>query len=155
MTKFLLKFFMFSFTVFWLFSCHEIVTYSEVPEIKYLRFNTNDSTIEFSFTDGDGNIGLNQGDSIIGDSVLDRNLFIKLFQKTDSVFEEVNLFIPLNYIIPYIEPQGQNKTLIGKMVFSFSSIKPFPYDTFKFSFYIVDNSFNKSNIVLTPSLTFN
>ena len=62
--------------------------------------------------------------------------------------------IPTNYrIINLPEPQGQNKTLRGDIEIELKGYGTFP-DTFKLSFYIVDRSFHKSNMVLTPELSF-
>ncbi|NOZ48243.1 MAG: hypothetical protein GXO79_15920 [Chlorobi bacterium] len=141
--------------IFWLISCHKIETYPDTPQIEYKEFSKNDSSIVFSFIDGDGDLGFDQGDSLIGDSVLKHNLFITLYNKVDTNFQKVLFDIPLFYIIPNVVPQGQNKTLKGEIKFTFNSIKPFEYDTFKFEFYIVDNALHKSNKEITPPLTFN
>ena len=138
-----------------LFACRKIESYPDTPQIKYVKFEQTDSSITFSFIDGDGDIGFEQGDSLIGDSIIKHNLFITLYEKVDTVFEEVLFQIPLFYRIPNVMPQGQNKTLKGEIVFSFSAIKPFDYDTFKFEFFIIDNAFHESNKEITPALTFN
>lgn len=141
----------------WLSSCHKVVIYPDTPQIKFEKFNKDDSSITFSFIDGDGNIGIPQGDTMIiyeGDTVK-YNLYFTLYEKKDSIYEEFIYDPPLFYRIPYIEPQGQNKTLKGEIVVSFAAINPFDPDTFKFEFYILDNTLNQSNIEITPPLTYN
>lgn len=137
-------------------SCHKIETYPSTPQIEYLKFYKEDSSISFSFIDGDGDIGFLQGDTIFtpdGDTVAE-NLFVTLYEKIDSVYEEVSLLIPLYFRIPNIVPQGVNKTLKGEINFKFNLIG-LEIDTFKFEFYIVDNALHKSNIETTPALAFN
>jgi len=136
------------------FGCKKIETYPPEPYIEFVEFNKNDSSVSFSFIDGDGNIGFEQGDSLVGDSIIRYNLFVTMYEKVDSLYEEVIWDPPMYFRIPYIEPQGQNKTLKGEINFKFA-YKPFDYDTFRFEFYLIDNDINKSNLEKTPNLSFN
>lgn len=142
--------------IIFLSGCHKIETYSNTPQIEYLDFFEEDSSVSFSFVDGDGDIGFRQGDTIftsLGDTVVE-NLFITLYEKVDSTYEEVSLLLPFYFRIPYVAPQGVNKTLKGEINFKFN-YNPIVIDTFKFEFYITDNALHKSNIETTPPLTFN
>lgn len=136
-------------------SCRKIETYSTTPYIEYLKFYREDSSVSFSFVDGDGDIGMKQEDTIIvyGSDTVKYNLYTTLYEKADSVYEEVSLELPLYFRIPYLEPQGVNKSLKGEINFKFN-LTGLEIDTFKFEFYIMDNALHKSNIETTPALTF-
>ncbi|MBI5219677.1 MAG: hypothetical protein HY958_12175 [Bacteroidia bacterium] len=148
------------------FSCRKPKKYSDIPEIHYKSFylrDTNDQlnnvkmgTLTFSFIDGDGDIGLRQGDTFPPYDSSKYNLFTTLFQKTDSGFEEIHLDNP-NYRLPYIDvSEGQNKTVKGDIKIDFTYNYPLKYHTIKYKFYIMDRAFHKSNtdstgeIVLKP-----
>jgi hypothetical protein len=106
----------------------------------------------FDFEDGDGDIGLKPTDSLSVDST---NLFLTMYSKTDGTFTEVSgedLKTTLNYRIPYIEREGQNKALIGEIQVDFDYLLTFEYDTIKYSFFIVDRALHKSNVETTPEI---
>lgn len=148
------------------FSCRRIESYPVEPSIKFKSFTLRD-TIEplleipgkigelvFSFVDGDGDIGLPQSDSTTKDSV---NLFFTLYEKIDGEFlkvDEDDLETPIDYRIPFIEMEGQNKTLKGEIQVDFFYIKIFliKYDTIKYEFYLVDRALNQSNVETTPEI---
>ena len=148
-------------------SCKKIESLPEIPSISFNSFILKDTTITdllgnegkigeltFDFEDGDGDIGLTQPDSLSVDST-NFNLFFTLFGKIDGEFIEVSendLEPPLNYRIPYIEKEGQNKTLIGEIQVDFRYYHTFEYDTIKYSFFIVDRALHKSNVETTPEI---
>ena len=145
-------------------SCKKIESLPEIPSISFNSFILKDTTdvlgnegkigeLIFDFEDGDGDIGLIQPDSLSVDST-NFNLFFTLFGKIDGEFIEVSendLETPLNYRIPYIEKEGQNKTLIGEIQVDFIYLL-FEYDTIKYSFFIVDRALHKSNVETTPEI---
>lgn len=145
-------------------SCQKIESLPEIPSISFKSFILIDTTdvlgnegkigeLTFDFEDGDGDIGLTQPDSLSADST-NFNLFFTLFSKTDGEFIEVSendLETPLNYRIPYIKKEGQNKALKGEIQIDFIYLL-FEYDTIKYSFFIVDRALHKSNIETTPEI---
>ena len=145
-------------------SCQKIESLPEIPSILFKSFILIDTTdalgnegkvgeLIFDFEDGDGDIGLTQPDSLSADST-NFNLFFTMFSKIDGEFIEVSendLEAPLNYRIPYIKKEGQNKALKGEIQVDFIYIM-FVYDTFKYSFFIVDRAFHKSNVETTPEI---
>ena len=145
-------------------SCKKIESLPEIPSISFKSFILIDTTdvlgnegkigeLTFDFEDGDGDIGLTQPDSLSADSS-NFNLFFTLFSKTDGEFIEVSendLETPLNYRIPYIKKEGQNKALKGEIQIDFIYLL-FEYDTIKYSFFIVDRALHKSNIETTPEI---
>jgi len=151
-----------------IFSCQKIITYSDIPQIKFKSFTLKDTVdaidniiklgeLVFSFIDGDGDLGLEQPDSIQQNDTIIVNLFFTLFEKIDGQFQKVDeedLETPLNYRIPYMEREGQNKTLKGEIQVNFEYYI-IEYDTIKYEFYIVDRALHKSNVETTPEIIFN
>ncbi len=144
--------------LFYSTSCYRVETYPDIPQIEFVEFHDEDSSVTFSFIDGDGNIGIEQNDTFIafGGDTIRYNLFTVLYEKVDSLYEEVIFAEPeaLNFRIPNVQPEGINKTLKGEINFKFI-FNPLVIDTFKIEFFIYDNELNKSNIEITPGLTFN
>ena len=146
-------------------SCKKIESLPEIPSISFKSFILIDTIdalgnegkigeLTFDFEDGDGDIGLTQPDSLSADST-NFNLFFTLFDKIDGEFIEVSendLETPLNYRIPYIEKEGQNKALKGEIQVDFLYYHTFEYDTIKYSFFIVDRALHKSNVETTPEI---
>ena len=146
-------------------SCKKIESLPEIPSISFNSFILKDTTdvlgnegkigeLIFDFEDGDGDIGLTQPDNLSVDST-NFNLFFTLFGKIDGEFIEVSendLETPLNYRIPYIEKEGQNKALKGEIQVDFRYYHTFEYDTIKYSFFIVDRALHKSNVETTPEI---
>jgi hypothetical protein len=145
-------------------SCQKIESLPEIPSISFKSFILKDTTdalgnegkigeLTFDFEDGDGDIGLTQPDSLSADST-NFNLFFTMFDKIDGEFIKVpedDLKAPLNYRIPYIKKEGQNKALKGEIQVDFIYLL-FEYDTFKYSFFIVDRALHKSNVETTPEI---
>lgn len=139
-------------------SCLKGVQYPPEPVIELISVVFTDSIepqlgnkmyiglITFGFTDGDGNIGVNQGDTT-------ENMFV---HEIGIVNGEHQAPIDLSYTIPYLTPDGQNKSLKGEIDVELflepAPPKPHVYDTVIFELYIVDRSNNKSNIITTPTI---
>jgi len=145
-------------------SCKKIESLPEIPSISFKNFTLIDTIdalgnegkigeLTFDFEDGDGDIGLTQPDSLSADST-NFNLFFTLFSKTNGEFIEVSendLETSLNYRIPYIEKEGQNKALKGEIQVDFIYLL-FEYDTIRYSFFILDRALHKSNVETTPEI---
>ncbi len=148
------------------FSCRKIESYPVIPEIEYKSFTLRDTIdplgnpgkigeLVFSFVDGDGDIGLPQPDSTSKDTT-NYNLFFTMYEMLDGEFikvDEDDLETPLNYRIPYIVSEGQNKTLKGEIQVDFFYLI-IKYDTIKYKFYIVDRALHKSNDQETDTIFF-
>lgn len=149
---------------FVLFSCRKTVTYPEIPEIEYLGFSLRDTTdllgniglvgkLVFSFVDGDGDIGLKQPpDSVDPGDPEYSNLFFTMFDVQNGILVEIGddeLEFPLYYRIPYLKPQGMDKSLTGEIEVEFTYLL-FEYDTITYDFHITDRAGNVSNTESTP-----
>lgn len=154
-------------------SCNDEDVYPETPEIEYNSFVKifNPSTglydrgvLKFSFTDGDGDIGLEQGET---EPPYDYNLFIDYYelqfgdtvkvyitQYNDSTLQYDTL--NFNARIPMLTPDGSNKSIKGDIedtLFMYNYQGDF--DTIMFDAYIVDRALNKSNRIVTPLILRN
>lgn len=154
--------FLFSFL---LFSCLKKEDYSNIPKIEFESFTKlseitgidNRGILRIEFTDGDGDIGLD--DSEIA-SPYDYNLFITFFEKQKGVWVKPVIYTDndsieysFNARIPIITPLGQNKSVKGIIedtvyINNFTS----PYDTICFEVYIKDRALNKSNTIRTDDI---
>ena len=145
--------------------CLKREQFSEIPELSYNAHYFQDSLLYlvFTFKDGDGNVGLKEGEDgpliIDGDTVYVRgvkidpasNLFMEYFGKNAGEWTYHTLF---QYRMPFIEPEGKNKALEGEMTVEI--FRPFtnslPYDTIKFVCQFYDRANNKSNVVETEEI---
>jgi hypothetical protein len=147
-----------------LYSCRKPENYSEIPEIEYLSFFIRDTTdllgnrglvgeLTFSFVDGDGDIGLRQpADTVDPEDPDYTDLFFTMYVMQNGVLTELDendLQFPLNYRIPYLEPEGQDPSLKGEIKVEFLYLF-FEYDTIQYDFYIIDRALHESNVESTP-----
>lgn len=133
------------------FSCEDIEFSSEVPEISFKDFRIADTTLIFTFIDGDGDIGLEQSDTtgpFNPDSIYYYNLFTELFKWQDTSFVQHEFKLPPNFRILRIPtPEGVNKTVNGDIEVKMKESFPVePSDSFYYRFYIYDRALNKSNV---------
>ena len=140
--------------------CQEPPVYPDVPFINYESFflyiNVNSleqevltGKLNFSFTDGDGNIGFEPWPDTVAISLPDTqryNLFLQLYDYQDNQFVE----IPeedggyLKYIIPYLDKQPLSGTVSVTIEYPIID-----YDTIFYTFFLYDRDYNKSNMDTT------
>lgn len=138
-------------------NCKKEDTYPVTPQItfksltKFQNVAQNDSLeVVFSFTDGDGDVGTAEGDSV------NRDVFVKLFEMKNGVFVEyVNPAAPLEYNIPYLVPRGNNSALVGDIKINIDYNILQPNDTIRYELYMMDRARNKSNTVTTSTIVTN
>lgn len=156
-------------------SCGKIAEYPIEPIISYVSFAkvANNSGIDdkgilnISFTDGDGDIGLNPEDTFVPfnkGSIYYYNFFISYFEKQKGVWKLIPLLsynsesmhydtITFNSRLPYITPRGNNKNIKGNIEIElFINNYSSNYDTIKYSVFIVDRAFHHSDTVETPAI---
>lgn len=150
-------------------SCKKKDEYPDTPSIVYESFIKlrnaqgieEKGILEFSFTDGDGDIGLFSWDTV---APYDYNLFITYFEKQNGEFKEVVLTwfnnetqqldtINFNARIPIINHTLEDKSYKGKIEIELFINNPFSdFDTIRFDAYIVDRALNESNTITTPEI---
>lgn len=142
--------------------CLIVPEYPEEPEITSLSLTQSGSSAELviGFTDGDGNLGLADADTVgvhCPDTCINHwNVFCEYYELQNGVW--VHEFIdwtddnsiPFYYRIPRVEPTGQNPALVGEIAIDM----PFYYlltewDTARFDVKIVDRDLNVSNVETT------
>jgi len=150
------------FIISLLASCLKREEYPIEPHIEFVNFikYVNDAGIEdkgvliFSFTDGDGDIGLNAADTLPpfhqgGDFYYNLYIFYKEMQ--NGVLTSISLPQPFHTRLPVITPSGRNKAIKGEMEIKLDIYNPLTtFDTICFDFYIVDRALHVSNTVSTP-----
>ncbi len=151
-------------------ACPKPQSYPEEPQITFEQVELKDSTdllgnsnkvyrLKFGIIDGDGDIGLKESDTsgiYSHDSIYSNNLFTTLYEIVNGDTLKVDSSKQRNFRVPYVQPQGQNTTLIADIFvninFSRNGDGDLTYDSIYFNFYIVDRKLNKSNIQSTPVL---
>jgi len=158
--------------IMFLWACPQPQSYSKIPQIKFKQvtlFDTIDDItlnnpakgykLRFSLIDGDGDIGLKETDTIgvDVDTVYVNNYLAMFYEVRNGDTILVDSLNRYNYRIPYIEPQGQNKTLLADIyidyVFNYDRYNNLKYDSVMFEFFVIDRKLNKSNSEKTPILS--
>ena len=134
----------------------------EFPPEPMLVFKSYDQAAEparltVSFTDGDGDIGLDQGDTLAPfnpGSPWYHNFFVDYYKMQNGQWELQVFTLPLYYRIPVITPTGQNKTLEGDIAVEISPLvlPQLPGDTVRFGVHIADRALHESNTVFTEAI---
>jgi hypothetical protein len=161
--------------IFW--GCPEVEQVSPIPEVHFLSMKFgqvydsalgqifNAGTLEFSFIDGDADLGVYDdvnSNTSLPDSVK-YGIFINFFEKIDGNYiERFNVqetdtipeldTIPFNQLFPYdekLDRVGQNKTIKGVVRIVILFPLSLQYDTMRFEFYIRDRALHKSNVEYT------
>ena len=148
-----------------LFSCLKREEYPLTPIVEYksfYNFQADSAYFTFKFTDGDGDFGLKPEDTTGGfskNSIYYYNLYIKyLYKKSDGNWSAFFNPSPLvndtqyyKFRVPFIEQEGQDKSMNGEIRVKLSELRPSStHKNIKYIFYIYDKAFNKSNVVTTP-----
>ena len=128
-------------------SCLNPPEYDVVPQITLMNTSplelnqqSDSLTIQFSFTDGDGDLGLKTTESGSNVCLFDSRL--------------ANNFC-YEYRIPYIEPRGNVKAISGDVSIVVPSITCIPghlTDTLQYRIQITDRAGNLSNSITTPKI---
>jgi len=143
-------------------SCQKSKEYPIEPEIDMSTRQVyhNPAKIIITFTDGDGDIGFHESDTLPPFNFVDDgngnsenkyyyNLLLYYFEKNDGVWEEIETLVPYSYRVPYITPTGQNKALNGEIEVDIvlSGARP---DSIRFEIELIDRALHESNRLVTP-----
>ncbi|NQX90845.1 MAG: hypothetical protein HRT74_01655 [Flavobacteriales bacterium] len=145
-------------------SCLPDSSFPPEPKISFKSFTVSDgdAVLSIDFTDGDGDIGLNQGDTT-GINCPDTcrfyyNLFCEYYELQNGEWVHIELDpelgeIPFYYRVPFATPSGQNPALDGTIDIDMPNYFLFGtgFDTARFEVQLVDRSLNESNKVVTSS----
>ncbi len=151
-------------------SCLKPESFPPEPAIEFVSFEAQGDSgiIVFSFTDGDGDIGLNQDQldpPFDTSSLYYYNLYIHYYEMMDGDWVRGtadpggNNFptadsITFSYRIEDITPIGQNKALRGEIQII---MEPYYFnsysnhnDSLRYELMLIDRSLNHSNLLETP-----
>ena len=121
----------------------------------------NPSKMFISFTDGDGDIGFYDGDTLPPYNYVEDpfnkyyyNLLLYYFEKDDELDEwiPIDLAVPYYYRVPYLTPTGQNKSLKGEIEVDITLPINRP-DSVRFEIELIDRALNESERITTPTIT--
>lgn len=114
-----------------------------------------------SFTDGDGDVGLGQGDTLppfCPSCTYHQNLKLEYEEWRHGTWVHIPLLpeagqVPFYYRIPRVTPTGQNPALQGTIALDMPTwFLNSNYDSLRFRIELWDRSLNVSNAIYTPVL---
>ena len=150
--------FFFIFSVFFfasISSCKKENVYPIEPviEMSDRQQYQSPSMMIVSFTDGDGDVGFAEGDTLYPYNYTGENgnkyyynLLLYYFEKIDDEWVPVELAINYFYRVPYLTPTGQNKSLKGEIEVAISLPANRP-DSIRFEIELIDRALNESNML--------
>ena len=148
-------------------SCMQENNFPETPAIKFNQIINKTDSIQLwiDFTDGDGDFGLEQGDTTgsFDDCLRQYNLYLTYQEKQNGVWidngaAEPGILdpcvnedaVPFYYRVPWARPTGQDQTQEGTIKLRMQTYYlPSEYDTCRFRIQIVDRSLKESNVVFS------
>ncbi len=153
------------FLLFNIVACLKEESFPVEPNIVFKDFNKiknntnidNKAILKFSFTDGDGDLGLDDGDTFYPYNFKGANyynLIVERYEKINGVM--VKDTFPTKARIPLIKPSGQNKSVKGDLEIELFINNPMSnYDTIQIEAYIFDRDLNKSNLIKSQEIKIN
>jgi hypothetical protein len=146
-----------------LYSCIKKDEFPVIPAIQWEGYSVMRNTagydslgfLKISYTDGDGNIGLYDSDTV---APYKYNFFVKMLQMKNGSLQEIifpDTNLNFNARIPILTPTGKNKNIKGEiemMIQIYFASPILTSDTIAFDLYIMDRDLNKSNVIRTPFL---
>ena len=137
-----------------LFTCKKNENFSDIPYLEFIGHTIKDSVdalgnltkiceLHLYFTDGDGDIGLFDEDTI---APFDYNIFVNYFEMDNDSLQQINVNPPYHIRIPNLTPTGQNKSLKVDVKYDVD-ITYRNSDTIKFELKLFDRALNESEWV--------
>ena len=165
-------------------SCQKPVEYPVEPEIAYEGFTylfnpdntfTGEGVISFSYTDGDGDLGLDDSDTLSPFGPQDAhyyNMEVDYLKSVNGVFVKTPLLSPhvptsesdtvvwdtitFNARFHRLRDNDEPKAISGTMDYRLTVQNPFsPNDTIKFEIRILDRALHESNTIQTEAICTN
>jgi len=134
-------------------SCRKIEEFPPEPEIEFvdfLQFGADSAQLIFAFTDGDGDIGLRDKDTI---APYDYNVFLTYYEMENGVWITPVLSTPFWYRVPMLRDRDSDKALQGDINVDLSPFYARPgADTIRYDVVLRDRALNESNRITTPNI---
>jgi hypothetical protein len=144
--------------------CKKFETYPIEPAIEYIGLTKipnglgydDKGILKIAFTDGDGDIGLSQGDTLPPfnpGSEYYYNFYIFYYEKQNGQYVKFEANPPIHARILPIVSDVSDRGIKGEIEIELEINNYFsPYDTVIFETYIYDRALHKSNIVRSPEI---
>lgn len=137
-------------------SCLKREEFPPEPAIAFKSFEQfgDSASLTISFTDGDGDVGLDASDTqppFDTASEFYYNLFVDMDRLVNGTWTPVDLLVDLQYRIPRITPTGQNKALEGEIAVALTGW-PYVEDTVRFQVRMYDRALHESNSVTSDAI---
>ena len=137
-------------------SCVKKTTYDTVPEIKYQAFypfEGDSADIQVKFTDGDGDIGVAEGDST-------KTFWVNYYYKDTVTNKYVGYYRPFEndtlktgYIVKAPSDSYNGKPISGEISVRLQQMRHSKkIKNIKYVIYLFDAKGNKSNVLTTPEI---
>ena len=134
------------------FACKKRESFSDIPYLEFSHYELKDSVdalgnitklceLHIYFTDGDGDIGLFNDDTI---APYDYNLFVNYFEMHNDSLQQINVNPPYHIRMPNLTPTGQNKSLKVDVKYDVN-VTYRNSDTIKFELKLFDRALNESD----------
>ena len=166
-------------------SCQKPVEYPIEPKVEYQGFTylfdadstfSGEGVVSFSYTDGDGDLGLDDSDTIYPFGFHDAhyyNLVIDYLKCVNGVFVKTPLLSPhvptspadtlvlydtvtFNARFKRLRDSEEPKAISGTMDYKLTVRNPLsPNDTIKFEIHILDRALHESNVIQTEAIYTN
>ncbi|MBI3518845.1 MAG: hypothetical protein HY062_05755 [Bacteroidetes bacterium] len=140
-----------------LFACVKKTTYPTTPEIEYQAFYPyvgDSADIQVKFKDGDGDIGVSDGDST-------RTFWVTYYYKDTVTNKFIGYYRPLfndtlrtGYIIKKPSDSYKGKPISGEVSVRLQQYRHSKkIKNIKYVIYLLDQAGNKSNVLTSPEIT--
>ena len=143
-------------------SCEKQEDFPIIPaiEMSEKQIYENPTEIIIKFTDGDGDIGLDESDTeppydfdTVNFNKYYYNLLMYYYEKQGDEWVYVELAVPYFYRVPNITPTGQNKTLNGEIKVNLPTLPNNRPDSVRLEIELIDRALHESNLLTTPVFT--
>ena len=141
-------------------SCLPETQYEDEPTLAFERFETRPdgtATMVLAFTDGDGNVGLTQADTLppfCQTCEHHYNLVGEYQEWKDTAWRVPSLIVPFAYRVPVAEPTGSSPALDGTLEVALTSwyLTGTDADSVRFSWTLWDRDLNPSNEAVSAAV---
>lgn len=145
-----------------MFACKKNEKFSDIPYLEFTKYELKHSTdalgnitriceLHIHFTDGDGDIGLFDEDTI---PPFEYNLFVNYFEMKNDSLKLINVTPPFHIRMPNLTPDRQNKSLKVDVKYDVN-ITYRNSDTIKFELKLFDRALNESEWVSSSLIILN
>jgi hypothetical protein len=158
-----------------MYACVKTEPVSPVPQVTFISLQLTEAydsalgntikvgILEFSFVDGDADIGLKTSFDSAKPTTYNYNVFLYPFKKENGAFSRIDIdttdlsspppFYRIEWDSKFVRV-GQNKTIKGTIKINIEYFVIPSYDTIKYDFFILDRAMHKSNIESTSDIGF-